>query len=181
MKEHIRQSNLIENIDSAREDAQSLKAWKWLIKQETIGRPELFHLHKLIVQNQAELFDFEKGNYRSVPVRVDGFYPPNALRVPELMEDWLHAPAFWPDHDPREQHIKFEKIHPFVDGNGRTGRMLMWWHEKKLGRKPTLIKFEEREEYYDWFQQKDATGSDVSTSERAHTDLSKASGRSSHE
>lgn len=38
-----------------------------------------------------------------------------------------------------------------VDGNGRTGRMLMWWQEIQQGKEPTLITFNNRREYYDWF------------------------------
>lgn len=151
MEKYIRESNLIEGIDDPVEDAQSLSAWTWLSQQDNIGCAELFELHKRIVKNQNDLSPNEKGNYRFMQVYVGGYQPPNALRVAELMEDWLHELAFYNDHDPKEQHIKFEKIHPFADGNGRTGRMLMWWHELKLGRLPTLLLAKERQEYYKWF------------------------------
>ena len=52
----------------------------------------------------------------------------------------------------RQGHIDFETIHPFEDGNGRTGRMLMSWQRKKAGLEPLLIRASERWEYYQWFK-----------------------------
>lgn len=158
MIDHIRESNLIEGIDDPKEDKQSMRAWEWLMQQEEIGRAELLHLHKLIVKNQKDLSPGQKGNYRYIQVWVGGHQPPNALKVPELMENWLFdlkMNVTYPDKDgstPKDLHKTFEAIHPFVDGNGRTGRMLMWWHEMKLGKEPTLLLASQRQEYYKWFK-----------------------------
>jgi Fic family protein len=146
MEQHIRESNLIEGIDDPVEDKQSMKAWKFLEKQEKIDRLVLMELHKRIVKNQTELSPSQKGAYRFV-------------QVWELMEQWLfdlHMNSTHPDPDenqPKQMHKSFEYIHPFVDGNGRTGRMLMWWHELKIGKLPTLLKASERQDYYKWFAQ----------------------------
>jgi len=48
-------------------------------------------------------------------------------------------------------HINFEKIHPFIDGNGRIGRMLLNWQRVKLGLPVLVIKESEKQEYYKWF------------------------------
>ena len=69
-----------------------------------------------------------------------------------LMDNWFQDMIQYRKKDPKEMHIRFEKIHPFADGNGRTGRMLMWWHEIKLEREPTLILNAEKEKYYKWFE-----------------------------
>lgn len=151
MAEHIRQSNLIEGYDDPEFDKQSMKAWKFLARQEAIDRAVVQTLQKTIVESQDDLSPMERGQYRYAQVWVGDHQPPNALRIPELMESWLNNMAFYSDHTPKELHVEFEKIHPFVDGNGRTGRMLMWWHELKLGLEPTLIKASERQEYYKWF------------------------------
>jgi len=59
------------------------------------------------------------------------YYPPDYEKVPELMKEFLQTVNFQCEDKKdvipaiAEQHIKFERIHPFVDGNGRTGRMIL--------------------------------------------------------
>ncbi len=155
MEDHIRESNLIESIDDAAEDRRSLKAWKWLEKQIRITQPVLLELHNRITLKQLPAA--ERGHYRHVNVRVGNYYPPAPMIAQGQIYGWcLDLMDHWKTLDPKDMHIRFEKIHPFIDGNGRTGRMLMWWHEKKLGREPMLIRSNEadRHYYYKWFQDK---------------------------
>jgi len=153
--ERIHESNLIEGIDDPKEDKQSMVAWKWLKRQKKIGHYEILKVQKMITINQTNLFSNERGYYRDlakVNVTVGGHVPPNYNLVPCLMDNWVLD--FQDSVEPMEMHIRFEKIHPFVDGNGRTGRMLLWYHENKLGITPTLIKSEERYEYYELLRSK---------------------------
>ena len=48
-------------------------------------------------------------------------------------------------------HIRFEAIHPFIDGNGRTGRLLANFILMRAGYLPVSIKYENRADYYDAF------------------------------
>jgi len=149
-EEHIRESNLIEGIDDPAEDNRSMAAWRWLQTKVGINESVLLELHKRITHGQ--LPDSESGHFRIIQVYVGNHVPPNAINVPHLVMQWR---ADMLDMTPKQAHVKFEKIHPFVDGNGRTGRMLMWWHERKLGQAPTLIRSNEadRHYYYQWFRE----------------------------
>jgi Fic family protein len=93
------------------------------------------------------------GAYRRVAVYVTGaaLEPPPPEEVPALMQsfcDWLAAPS---DDEPIVQaarmHAWFETIHPFVDGNGRAGRLLADLLLLKRGLIRALVRAEARERY----------------------------------
>jgi len=151
MIDHIHQSNLIEDIDDHVACEDSFKAWLFLETLHDIAIADLLKLHHMITRKQ--LGAGESGAYRTVDVTVGGRLCPEPFLAQQMAYNWLLDMI---DHketlDPKEMHVRFEKIHPFVDGNGRTGRMLMWWHELQLKKRPTLIKFNERQKYYEWFK-----------------------------
>jgi len=72
----------------------------------------------------------------------------NYLKVPELV-DQLLANSDQPTHDAivalSTTHAAFEKIHPFSDGNGRIGRLLMLAQALKFGFVPPLVTKERRQ------------------------------------
>ena len=145
---HIRQSNLIEGVDNQQEDIRGLVIWNRIIKWD--WSPELpTFTHGEIM---ARLWPNIAGNYRHVNVQVGDFLAPRWQDVESMMQEWCADMDDWKNLDPKDMHIRFEKIHPFRDGNGRAGRMLMWWHESKLGLEPTLIEQVNVNEYYKWFE-----------------------------
>lgn len=95
---------------------------------KTITERDILHIHDLILRG----IDYENaGHYRNVPVRISGstVVLPNYLKVPKLMRDfgnWLKSDhGLHPVHFAAEAHYRLVTIHPFIDGNGRTARLLM--------------------------------------------------------
>lgn len=149
LSEHIHESNLIEGFDSQEADEQSIAAWQWLLEQDEITDAVIKHLQARITKHQGDLKTEWRGLYRKIPVYIGGHEAMDALRIEPAMHNWI---AHLHDTKPHQHHVTFEKIHPFVDGNGRTGRMLMWWQQVKIFKMhPTLITYNNRAEYYRWF------------------------------
>ncbi len=58
------------------------------------------------------------------------------------------------DFEAKQLHVDFEHIHPFADGNGRTGRIIYNAHRLKLGLPLHIIhEGKEQQEYYGWFRE----------------------------
>ena len=111
-------------------------------------------IHSLVLMNDRE----NRGVYRSVPVKIMGAQhtPPQPYLVPVQMEQLI---ADYEDMKNRlhiveavaEFHLRFEGIHPFIDGNGRTGRLILNLELIKAGLLPVNIKFTDRRKYYETF------------------------------
>lgn len=99
----------------------------------------------------------DAGMYRTHNVRIRGAYIPlaNYLKVPTLVEDWCKK-VNGATNDTVEllatSHAQFEKIHPFSDGNGRTGRLLLFCLALKKGIVPPIIHKERRYAYYKYLE-----------------------------
>jgi len=151
IKQHIHESNLIENIDSSYEDNQSFKAWLFLKDIPFLTKDVLKELHRLVtVRNLEPEYQGKLRNELRINVSVGGRIAPQWFLVEHLVSNWL---LDYESLEPIEAHIRYEKIHPWVDGNGRTGRLLLWYHERKLGREPTLFFDKDKyEKYYPLFK-----------------------------
>lgn len=155
--EWIRHSNLIEGVDDLSEDARSYRAWKWWntqhISQGVITGllyAEIMEVHRRIMV--AKLPMKHRGQPRTCDVWVGGRRGVDPKLVRSALKIWVETFG-WSQSEKliKYAHIEFEKIHPFVDGNGRTGRMLMNWQRVRAGFDPLLIRVEERQAYYQWF------------------------------
>jgi Fic family protein len=152
MDDYIHQSNLIEGYDDLRADQMSLAAWDWLIRRnrKTLEKFIVCHLQKRITLFQTDLQPEWRGQYRKIDVWVGGRKGKAPALIDRAMENWMQVLHFT---HPKTAHVEFEKIHPFADGNGRVGRMLMWWQQLQRGEELTYISFENRWDYYDWFEE----------------------------
>lgn len=121
-------------------------------------------IHSLILMDKRE----DRGTYRRVPVNILGAVhtPPQPYLVPAQMEQLiLHYEQLSSLHVIERVaifHLAFEAIHPFIDGNGRTGRLLLNLELMKEGYPPINIKFGDRKRYYHCFTSYHENGNDHS-------------------
>ncbi len=121
------ESNRIEG--EARAEYNDIAATMLILTADKITEQVLFDAHTDFSVGSG-LSNNERGAYRTVQVYVGKYVPPNASQVPKLMQDFLlhyNIPRF---SNSFNSHVQFEKIHPFVDFNGRMGRAL--WLRKAL-------------------------------------------------
>lgn len=131
-------------------------------------------IHRLVL---AGIDDAHAGRYRAVQVRIGGsqYLPPPAGQVPRRMKqlfEWLEVAEvpdrfgfdanLHPVYAAAKAHLELAAIHPFVDGNGRTARLLQNLLLKRRGFPPAVIRLEERLEYYQALEEATTAGSEES-------------------
>ena len=112
------------------------------------------NIHSLVLVNRPQ----DKGVYRAIPVRIMGAFtePVQPYLIEPKMTELLAV------NKEREQtmhiiervarfHLEFEGIHPFIDGNGRTGRLILNLDLIRNGYPAINVKFTDRKRYYDAF------------------------------
>ena len=140
---------------------------------EVIGHKEAFDYVKQLVSENAEISEKlikdihylvladkkdDRGVYRRIPVRIMGAahepVQPYLIipKMEELLEQYKNSKEDIVTKLARF-HIDFEDIHPFIDGNGRTGRLLINLELMKAGYPPIDIKFSDRLKYYEAFDE----------------------------
>ncbi len=119
-----------------------------LQKRERIGKELLNHWHKqLFSETKTDI----AGVYREYLVRVGNYVAPDWQDVPKLMQElftFIDKSKLHPVELAARSHWKFESIHPYGDGNGRIGRLLMnyiFWH---AGYPMLIIEYKKRKSYY---------------------------------
>ncbi|NDO50747.1 Fic family protein [Lachnospiraceae bacterium MD335] len=140
---------------------------------EAVGHKEAFDFVRELVKDQVPLSENiikqvhylvladkreDRGVYRRIPVRIMGakHEPAQPYLIQPMMEQLLQAYRKSEEHIIRKLarfHIEFEGIHPFIDGNGRTGRLLVNLELMKAGYTPIDIKFTDRVTYYNAFDE----------------------------
>lgn len=110
------------------------------------------NIHTLILK---EIDNTNAGKYRLENVVISGASqkPIDYIKVPEEMEKLMNKYEEWDKYHPLIRsallHGEFVFIHPFIDGNGRTARLLMNFEAMKNGYLPIILKAEIRAKYYD--------------------------------
>lgn len=144
IREHLEAINHKEAIEFLEELVQD---------NNELSEMDIKNIHAIVLKG---IDNENAGRYRTENVIISGasHIPPDAIIVPESMEKLIYRYDEWKEkYHPiivaALLHAEFVKIHPFIDGNGRTARLLMNFEVMKNGYPPIIIKNEERHKYYD--------------------------------
>lgn len=120
----------------------------------TMSESVIKQIHYLVLSDKKA----DRGVYRRIPVRIMGAkHEPVqpyliASKMEQLIIDFINSTEHIVPKLARF-HLDFEGIHPFIDGNGRTGRLLVNFELMKAGYPPIDIKFTDRVAYYKAFDE----------------------------
>lgn len=123
-------------------------------KKEPMSEKIIKEIHFLVLADKRE----DRGIYRRVPVKIMGAVnePVQPHLINSKMEELIKKYNESTENVINKLakfHLEFEGIHPFIDGNGRTGRLLVNLELMKIGYPAIDIKFTDRIKYYDAFDE----------------------------
>ena len=159
IKEFILESNAIEGVLDLKSYKDALRAWFHLSSKRKLTLKTILDTHRLMMWNIAPKI---AGKWRNCDVWIGGqrkIFVSESLIKDDISNFLLNMgvspqlPIEDLERIVKENHVKFEFIHPFVDGNGRVGRMLMNWQRLRLKMPIKIIHTgEEQWDYYRWFR-----------------------------
>ncbi|MGL5583660.1 MAG: Fic family protein [Cetobacterium sp.] len=125
-----------------------------LLNNEKLSLGVIKEIHRLLLDH----LDFNRGNFKNISNAIVGaeFDTASPEQTPNLMYQWLNNYEYLIENAQTEEekvrvilekHIEFERIHPFNDGNGRTGRMIMLYSLLENNLPPIIISKELKPRY----------------------------------
>lgn len=164
IKEFLEESNAIEGVHGSEALIDAISAWYFLESFGKLTIKTILEVHKRLLRH---LNPSIAGKFRTCDVQIGGKTKP-FISIPYFKDELatfckdsnryfspglLFAPTKQQGKNiTKKLHIRFEHLHPFEDGNGRTGRIIMNWHNLKRGLPINIIHTgDEQLEYYKWF------------------------------
>lgn len=144
LKDQLEAINHAKAVEFVKELATKRKSHQFITEKDILA------IHKIIL---AQIMEEWAGRYRLTQVLIRGVDVefPEAKNVPSLMKKFMEWLTVQQETHPvrvaSDAHFKFESIHPFADGNGRVGRLLMNLILLINGYPMAIIRMEERTEY----------------------------------
>lgn len=150
----------VENHKRAFEYIEDLLAAELLL-----SLAEVKEIHSLL----TDRLQHDRGQFKSQQNAIRGaeFKTASPFETPQLMEQWVDNTNYRLDLAVNENeylevladtHIQFERIHPFSDGNGRTGRIVLLFLSMKYLSAPVVIRKEWRGRYMEFLGEQDVSG-----------------------
>lgn len=144
----------IRDVKEAENHKKAFLAMKEHLSQD-ISRDLILHLHKILKENVTE----DAGSFRTGQVRVGMLIPVKAdmieVKIKNLLEWYKENQELHPLEKAAEFHCWFERIHPFFDGNGRVGRLLLNFILLKNAFPPIIVQNKNKRRYYTALQKAD--------------------------
>lgn len=150
---------LIEQIEAKNHQTALIYVFSHILKQGKIDERFILKIHSILMNGIIE----DAGSYRNHAVRIVGANVPTAnyIKIPNLM-NLLIKDINKKDNDIvaliSNVHSRFEEIHPFSDGNGRTGRLIMQAMLLKSNLSPVIIRQEKKLFYYNYLNNSQLKG-----------------------
>lgn len=145
--------SVVEHLETINHKEAILFIEDLIHNKEQLTEWNLKNIHTLILK---EIDNTSSGKYRKENVLISGakHIPPKHYDLDYLMQKLLNEyQKEWTDLHPIIKatllHGEFVKIHPFIDGNGRTARLLLNFELMKHGYTPIIIRHDRRAEYYE--------------------------------
>lgn len=139
---------IVEQLEVKNHQAALEYLFQYLAEKKPLNEELILKLHSILMN----AIKSDAGNYRYHGVRIMGTDVPTAnyLKIPELMKELVRGISKKPEDIFRriaDVHSRFEKIHPFSDGNGRIGRLLMQAMSLSENLAPVVILQKKRQPY----------------------------------
>lgn len=146
------------NIRELYEIANHEQAFDYMLDELGNNQPFTIETVKIMHRELTDRLQYDRGMFKKDDNAIIGatFQTASAQETPSLMAQWIRNLQYQLEHAQSDEekikiigdfHIQFERIHPFSDGNGRTGRMIMNYSLLQQGLPPLIIQKEQKADY----------------------------------